>query len=246
LGKETVVGRVRSVLQRGGLAGLAFAALRHTVYCQVDLIEKDLADDPGAESSDAHFEVTRLSRENAGAYSRYRPDTSPEEVVRRLERGSLCYVGWDRGRIISAAWYHPGEAWIEDLDRRFELPTDVVYAFDGHTSPELRGHRISAARASATWKELEEQGFRKGIAFVLAGNRSGDRARLRSGWRRFGRAGYARLGPWRIDFIRTRGGPTRWRWRRHRSEAVRRNELPPREPAGILLGEALEAAGRSE
>jgi hypothetical protein len=234
------------VLQRNGPAGLAFAALRHTVYCRINLIEKDLGDDPATVPSDIPIEVTRLSRESAGAYSRYRPDTSPEEVVRRLERGSVCYVAWNGGRIISAAWYHPGEAWIEDLDRRFELPADVVYVFDGHTSPELRGHRVSAVRASATWAELEEQGLRKGVAFVLAGNRSGDRARLRSGWRRFGRAGYARLGPWRIDFIRTRGRRKQWRWRRHRSEALRREQLPPREPANTLFGSALEATGRQE
>jgi hypothetical protein len=237
LTRETLVGRASRVLRRNGPAGLAFAALRPTVYYRVNLIEKGLPRPSSDVLSQAALEVTRLTPEDVGAYCRYRPESSPQDVARRLERGSLCYVSWKQGRIVSCGWYHPREAWIEDLDRRFELPPDCVYLYDGHTSPELRGRGISSARATATWADLRRQGFRRGVAFVVAGNRSSDRASAKAGWRRFGVAGYARLGPWRLEFIRSRGRHTLWRIRRTRPSAAKRGELPPLEPAEALLGQ---------
>jgi hypothetical protein len=215
---------------------LAFAVLRHTVYCQVALIEKDLARGVPEVPSQVEFEVALLIPENVDAYSRYRPDTPPEEVLRRLERGSLCYVTWEGESIVSCAWYQPREAWIEDIDRRFQLPPDCVYVYDGYTSPERRGRSLSSARAAITWADLSGRGFHRGVGFVLAGNRSGDRARTKAGWRRFGVGGYARLGPWRLEFIRSRGRRTRWRFRRAPRRAWRRRGLPPLEPADALLG----------
>jgi hypothetical protein len=236
LTRETLVGRAWRVLRRNGPAGLAFAALRPTVYYRVDLIEKDLARGVPEVPSRIELEVTRLTPEDIDTYCRYRPESSPQDVARRLERGSLCYVSWKQGRIVSCGWYHPGEAWIEDIDRRFELPPDCVYLYDGHTSPELRGRSISSTRATITWADLRRHGFRRGVAFVVAGNRSSDRASSKAGWRRFGVAGYVRAGPRRLEFMRTRGGRTRWRWRSHRAPAARLRELPPLEPADALLG----------
>jgi hypothetical protein len=210
--------------------------LRHTVYRHVTLIERELTDEAPVEPSEVAFQVRLLAREDIDAYCRYRPSTSPREVACRLERGSFCYVAWHGDRIISAAWYQPGEAWIEDIDRRFELPPDTVYAFDGHTAPELRGRRVAPARASIAASRLRDSGFRRGVAFVLAGNRSGHRSRVRSRWRRFGVAGYLNLGPVRVEFVRTRGRRTQWRLRRHRSRAAGRRQPPPLEPGAVLTG----------
>jgi hypothetical protein len=234
--RATLLGRAWRLLRRNGPAGLAFAALRPTVYCHVNLIEKDLAHGVPQVPSRIELEVTRLTPEDVDAYCRYRPERSAQEVARRLERGSFCFATWEDGRITSVAWYHPGEAWIEDIDRRFELPHDAVYVFDGHTAPEVRGRGLSATRAAVTWAQLREDGYRRGFAFVLAGNRSGDRARRKAGWRRFGVAGYVRAGPRRVEFIRARGGRTRWRWRPHGAPAAGRRELPPLEPAEALIG----------
>ena len=231
------MGRARRTLRHNGFAGVAFAILRHAVYCRITLIEKDLAHPMPDVRSRMDVEVAQLTSDDVPAYCRYRPETPPEEVMRRLERGSLCYVARVRERIVSCGWYHPREAWIEDLDRRFELPPDCVYLYDGHTSPELRGRGISWARATATWADLRRQGFRRGVAFVVAGNRSSDRASAKAGWRRFGVAGQVRLGPWRLEFVRSRGRHMLWRIRRTRPSAAKRGELPPLEPAEALLGQ---------
>ena len=212
------------------------AVLRHTIFRHVNLIERELTDEIPLVRSKVPFKVTRLGAEEIDAYCRFRPRTTPREVARRLERGSVCFVAWHAGRIVSGAWYHAGEAWIEDVDRRFELPPDTVYSYDAHTIPELRGRRVTPARASIALAELRNSGFRRGVAFVLPGNRSGERSRARSGWRRFGVAGYLNLGLARIDFIRTRGHQGKWRLRWLRSRGAQRPQPPPLESDASLAG----------
>ena len=135
-----------------------------------------------------------------------------------------------------ADWAAELMPWIEDVDRRFELPPDTVYSYDAHTIPELRGRRVTPARASIALAELRNSGFRRGVAFVLPGNRSGERSRARSGWRRFGVAGYLNLGLARIDFIRTRGHQGKWRLRWLRSRGAQRPQPPPLESDASLAG----------
>ena len=149
-----------------------------------------------------------------------------------MERGSGCHAAWHAGEIVSATWWHPGEAWIEDLDRRFLLGAGDVYLYDTWTIPRLRGCNITPARSFLTMRELRGQGFQRVVAFVLPENRPVHRVALEKlGWRPFGTAGFVRIGPVRIEFVRALGR-TRWRVR------ARRNRAAPGEPppeAGLSL-----------
>ena len=158
-----------------------------------------------------------------------------------MERGSECYAAWHAGEIVSAAWWHPGEAWMEELDRRFLLRRDETYAYDGWTVPRLRGHNITPARAVLTMRMLREQGVRGAVMFSLPENRSIRRAWKKMGWRPFGVAGFLRMGPIRLEFVRVRGH-TRWRLRRRRPASAR-SQPPPAEP-DLLDESAREVADR--
>jgi hypothetical protein len=223
--------RLAGALRRGGARGLLLAALRRTVYGQVVLIERDLREDRPLLRSDPPIEVRRLRREDVSAYARSNPN-SPEELTRRMGRGSRCHAAWHAGEIVSAAWWHPGEAWIEDLDRRFLLRPAEVYFYDAWTLPRLRGRNITPVRSVLTLRQLREQGFVRAVAFVLPENRPIHRAALdKAGWRRFGTAGFIRVGPARIEFVRTLG---RIRWRARWRRPAAPSEPPPAEP-GFLL-----------
>jgi RimJ/RimL family protein N-acetyltransferase len=195
------------------------------------LIENDLREDKPLLRSDPPIEVRRLRREDVSAYVRSHPN-SPEELIRRLERGSQCHAAWHDGEIVSATWWHPGEAWIEDLDRRFLLRAGEVYFYDAWTVPRLRGRNITPARSVLTLRALREQGFMRAVAFFLPENRPIHRAAEKVGWQRFGAAGFGRIGPARIEFVHALGR-TRWRARGRRAAAAP-GELPPAEP-GLLL-----------
>lgn len=75
----------------------------------------------------------------------------------------MSYVAWQSGRIVASAWYQPGEAWIEDVDRRFELAPDEYYAYDAWAVAELRGHRVNPWRASRP-RPYESEAFGAGSA----------------------------------------------------------------------------------
>lgn len=219
------------------MRGLLLAALRRTVYGHVVLIERDLREDKPLPRSDLPIEVRGLRSEDVSAYARSHPNP-PEELLRRKERGSHCHAAWHAGEIVSATWWHPGEAWIEDLDRRFQLRAGEVYLYDAWTLPLLRGRNITPARSGLTLRALGEQGFVRAIAFVLPENRPIHKAVEKVGWRRFGTAGFVRIGPARIEFVRALGR-TWWRARGRRTGAA--SEPPPAE-----LGFALSRAGRKE
>jgi hypothetical protein len=207
------------------------------VYGHVVLIERDLRQDVPQIRSDPSIEVRRLRREDLPAYARSRPKP-PEELTRRMERGSGCHAAWHAGEIVSVTWWHPGEAWIEDLDRRFPLHADEVYFYDAWTVPPLRGRNITPARSALTLRDLREQRFVRGIGFVLPENRPVHSAMEKTGWRRFGTAGFVGIGPARIEFVRALGR-TRWRPRWRRSEAAT-DEPPPVE--GELMLSRIEPA----
>jgi hypothetical protein len=223
--------RIADTWRRGGVRGLLLAALRRTVYGHVVLIERDLrADVPLLRSEPPIDEVRRLRPEEVPAYARSRPKPA-EELVRRMERGSGCHAAWHAGEIVSATWWHPGEAWIEDLGRRFLLRASEVYLYDAWTLPELRGRNITPVRSAHTLRALREQGFVRAIAFLLPENGPVQKAVKKVGWRRFGMAGFVRIGPVRIEFVRALGR-IQWRVR------ARRNGAAPGEPpieAGLLL-----------
>jgi hypothetical protein len=195
------------------------------------LIENDLREDKPLLRSEPPIEVRRLRREDVSAYIRSHRN-SPEELLRRMERGSHCHAAWHAGEIVSAVWWHPGEAWIEDLERRFALRANEVYFYDAWTVPRLRGRNITPLRSVLTLRTLREQGFVRAVAFFLPDNRPIHRAVEKIGWRRFGSAGLVRIGPARLEFVRALGR-TRWRGRGRRTKAAS-GEPPPAEP-GLLL-----------
>src|SRR5947208_1929990 len=175
----SLVSRLAYKWRREGVRGLALAALGRTVYRHLVLSETDLRDIP-LPRCELAIEVRRLRPEDVPAYFRSRSN-SPEEILRRMERGSECYAAWHAGEIVSAAWWHPGEAWIEELDRRFLLRPDELYCYDGWTIPRLRGRNLTPARAVLTMRMLREQDFVHAVTVSLPENRPIHRA-----WRKMG------------------------------------------------------------
>ncbi len=218
MGVKRLWTRVAGLVRRGGPRGFVLALLGRTVLRHVVLIERDLTIEPPRVPTDVDFRRAFLRPEDADAYAAYRPDRDRERVLARLERGSMCHVAWLDGRIVSDCWYQPGEAWVEDLDRRFELGADEAYAYDAHTEPELRGHAVTPSRATLAATDLRDRGFTRAVGFVVPENGPGLRSPRKSGWTRFGVAGHVRFGLGQVEFVRTARAGTRWRVRRRRSD----------------------------
>ncbi len=206
-----------------------------TVLKRLILIERDLSKPVEPVRSDLDFRFALLGPEEIDTYLAYRPERTRSELTQRFERGSVCFVAWIDGRIVSDAWYQRGEAWIEDLGRRFALARDEAYAYDAHTAPPLRGQSVTPARAARALEYLRQDGVRRAVGFVLPENGPARRSPVKSGWTPFGTAGFVRLGVARVEFVKTDAGGRQWAVRRGRAP---HDSVPALEPGGLSTGPA--------
>jgi len=230
--------RLRSRWEIGGAAAVAEAAAARLGMTSIVLFDRPLARDDrrrGPATSEVGSEHTLrdgdvvfapLGSDDAASYAELRPFQGANELARRLAAGSIGIGAWRGGELVGAAWWHPGEAWIPELGIRIPLPPGWVYAYDAYTRRDQRGRGIARGRALASFALLARAGYRHGLCYVLAHNRSSLRVVTSVGWRVLARARAAILGertvvlwtapkqPPRLERYRRVGG----RWPRPRSE----------------------------
>jgi hypothetical protein len=176
--------------------------LGRLVYRRIVLVERELRDLWMEHSSDLPVTVRRLQRHDVQAYVESREKQTAEEVHRRLNEGSFCYVTWTGDRISSAHWFKTGPAWIPEIDRYLAIGPKQVWGHDSWTARDLRGHNIVE-------------------------NPAAFRPHQKLGMRRVGTMGFVQLGPLRFDFTQMGEGKTQWRLRRSPRQLFRRPLLNP-------------------
>jgi SAM-dependent methyltransferase len=218
---------MHAVLRTQGLRGVGVGILAETVYRRLVLMALPL-DEPIPEVR-ARLPVTiePLSESEIDGYLRFRPDTARTEIERRFAAGCVCFIARLDGRIVHAGWAGFSTVWIEFLDYEMPLAPGDVYQFDSFTAVPFRGQGIAASRVATMARSLQRAGHRRLLAGVLPEVQVAFRPLERVGYRRLGRLGVLRVGPWR-----------RAVWRPTRKSA------PESSPAywDRVLGEALAAA----
>ncbi len=199
--------RAAEVLREEGLRGLWFGILAQTVYRRLDLVELDLERPPAPAEAALPLEFGFLDDAEVEAYAALQSGTSTEEALRRLRRGERCFVARAGERMVSARWLAVGEADVGYLGRMLELAEGEVYVYETYTHPEYRGHAVSAAAGTRLAQRLAREGYRRLLGAVGPENAAGQRAWQKAGYRKVGRVGYLKLGPWRHDFVRLGRGP---------------------------------------
>jgi hypothetical protein len=177
--------------------------------------------------TDVPLKVRRLQRKDVAAYVAFREKQTAQEVVRRLDEGSFCFVTWTGDRISSAIWFQTGRVWIPELDRHLLVDPDQIYGYDSWTAPDLRGHNIPAVRGKQTTRLLRAAGYKRLIGYVLPENPAAFRPVEKVGMRRRGTVGYVQLGPLRLEFSRMGDRKTEWRVLRSPRLQFRRPVLRP-------------------
>jgi hypothetical protein len=212
--------RSAEVLRSEGVRSLALKALGKTVFRKVVLIELDLEQLETDLSTDVPLRTSFLRPEDVPEYLRFRPDCGEEEVRERLAHGDICFVAWNDGRIASASWFQFGKAQIPGLDRQIPLEERQVYDYDSWTASDLRGHNIATVRDKEAFLKLRDAGYRSVLGYVLPENRSGFGPPAKLGFRKIGSAGFVRLGPVRLDFIRHHEHHAEWKVRRSHERGI--------------------------
>jgi GNAT superfamily N-acetyltransferase len=200
--------RAAEVLRAEGPRSLYFKTLGETVYRRLRLIERSISGPPPPVSCDLDVECRPLLPSEADAYLRFRPDSSREDILCRLEEGRLCAAVWHEGAIIHAGWAGLGRCWIEYLDMLVGLASDTAYVYEVFTAPEHRGKRVSSVRWGLMKQWLLDRGVHREVAATWPENRAIARSVERGGYAAVGWIGWWGLGPLRRTFCRYSGaGP---------------------------------------
>lgn len=196
------------MLRWEGLRGLAYKALRKSIYRHVVIFELDLERFDADPRAGVPIEVRRLDESELTAYAALRPEE--KSIQQRLAAGHSCFVAWHDGRIVSASWFNAERAWIPDIADSLELRRGQIYGYDSYTATDMRGLNISPALRAHAYRVLRAAGYRSALGYVQPENRANFRALDKLGFRRTGVAGLINLGSRRLRFTRRAGERTQW------------------------------------
>ena len=159
--------RAVDVLREEGIKSLWFKVLGETVFRRVVLIER-LLDQPVAPvAASIPVSIDSLTGTEVEEYCRFRPESDPAEIRRRLAAGQWCFVARHKGGIVNAGWAAGGQVWIDYLSREMRLAPDEVYQYESFTSPVFRGQNIAPMRWAWMARFLRDAGYRRLLAVIL-------------------------------------------------------------------------------
>ena len=190
--------RAAEVSRTEGVRSLVARAAGETVYRRLVLVERDLGEPLDA---DVPVELAYGYLDGSGldAYEALRPGEGPR-AEQRLADGHRCFAAWSGGRLVAVRWLATGAPRIEYLDLPLRLADGEIYHYDTFTDPSVRRRGISVASQARLFETLRHEGFRRSIRALLPENRAALRDAARAGYRKRGRIGYVKLGPWRRPF----------------------------------------------
>jgi GNAT superfamily N-acetyltransferase len=191
------VTRAWEVLRPEGPRPLLFRALAETAYRRLLIFELELGGSPGgAEFPGLSFGWLDESR--LAEYERIRPGHAGRAGA-RLRSGDRCFTTWLDGELVAVRWIATRSATVEYLDLVLPLADGDVYHYDSFTSPSHRRRGLSVASQARLADALRREGRRRIVRAVLPENRAAVRDAEKAGFRRAGRIGFVRLGPWRHE-----------------------------------------------
>jgi GNAT superfamily N-acetyltransferase len=180
--------RAVEILSTEGPRSLVFRALAKTFYRRLLVFEEEVGELPAPPETE---------------YERLRPGCASQAKA-RLRAGDRCFGTWLDGELVAVRWIATGAPIVEYLDLPLPLADGEVYHYDSFTSPSHRRRGLSSVSQARVADALRREGRRRIVRAVLPENRAAVRDAEKAGFRRAGRIGFVRLGPWRRE-LRRRG-----------------------------------------
>ena len=184
-------------LRRLFFGALAVTFYRRLIVYETRLDRPQVGPDPGFP-----VELGVVSEEELEDYCRLRPDTSRDEVRRRLERGDRCFAVRRGGELLSVRWLSASRADLPYLGLSFALGPDLVFAYDAYTDPGARGARLGTLGGAYMSEQARREGSRALLSTALPENEGGRTLLARRGSRPVGTIHCLRLGPVRVPIRR--------------------------------------------
>jgi len=196
--------RAGEILRNEGVRSLWIKFLGETIYRRLLLIEKEIHALALAGPENLELEFRLLSKEEVDEYYDFRAYVDRDTIAGRLEQGNFCFVVRCEGVIIHGCWAATGRTAIDYLKCDVQLARDVVYVYEVFTSPQFRGHSISAWRSCEMEKYCLANGYRRLLAAVSPENHAVFRSIEKVGYAVAGKMGYWGFGRFRRYFCHNR------------------------------------------
>lgn len=122
----------------------------------------------------------------------------------RLREGHICFLGWNRERLIHIRWIFTHSVYLPYLHRTLVLRSGEVYGDETYTLPEFRRHGVLVHAGFLVRKHLKELGYRRIICAAASWNSFIQKYAERMKYFKVGEAGYLNLAGYKKFF--SRGG----------------------------------------
>jgi hypothetical protein len=115
-----------------------------------------------------------------------------ENVVERLKRGDICYIGEKHGEIAGYCWFARHSFYINELDLGINLEPTDLYLYNAYVLKPYRRHNITTGNIFAARRDLVPLGFSREIIAIMHWNTPSRQFALKMGFQDAGSitAGY--------------------------------------------------------
>jgi|SRR5579871_3509066 len=188
------VATARSIYRRAGLREVLLHTLLLLGYHRVLLFEAALLPTTPPPAAKVPLECAFVGTEALDELARFRDDLPRQKLASRFERGERCFVARSHGEVVAAYWIHRLDVELPEVGHTLVVPEDAVYVGDAWVTESLRGLGIAGHVTREVKNRLAEEGYRRWVFFVLAGNHLGLANARSSGPRETARIAALKLG----------------------------------------------------
>ncbi|MGI8594918.1 MAG: GNAT family N-acetyltransferase [Solirubrobacteraceae bacterium] len=170
------------------------------------LLERDLRVPVARASAAASVEIGQCALD-PDTYLAIRPEADAESVRLALDAAQWGFGAWLDGRLVHVSFVASAPApWLLSLGGPCPVGDDEVVVFETHTAPDVRGRGVSTAVTAEILRFFQGAGYRRMLGFTLPHNAASLRSLDKAGYRPIGVIGWARVGGWWVNFVRTQPG----------------------------------------
>ncbi|MHB8108974.1 MAG: GNAT family N-acetyltransferase [Syntrophorhabdaceae bacterium] len=109
-----------------------------------------------------------------------------ENVVERLKRGDICYIGEKNGEIAGYCWFARHSFYISQISHAINLEPTDLYLYNAYVLKPYRRHNITTGNIFAARRDLVPLGFSREIIATMHWNTPSRQFALKMGFEEAG------------------------------------------------------------
>ena len=95
-----------------------------------------------------------------------------QEAARRLQKGEVCYIGENQGKIVGYSWFAKQEKYIPEIESTICLGPQDLYLYNSYIVKAYRRQNIVGGNINAARADLIPQGFTREITATMNWNKA--------------------------------------------------------------------------